>query len=143
MGGLSTPHTLTSGVEPIVHHRIVFATHYIPSHGFRGTEPLSIRRGQRSSSSHLNLMRVLRPTRVAWRYLHTQHASQQRLELLARAFSDAVDPVERPLSDYDSRTTSNVVSSASLINGSKNSYDTNTLKTETMETETMQFLASY
>ena len=138
MGGLSTPHTLTSGVEPIVHHRIVFATHYIPSHGFRGTEPLSIRRGQRSSSSHLNLMRVLRPTRVAWRYLHTQHASQQRLELLARAFSDAVDPVERPLSDYDSRTTSNVVSSASLINGSKNGYDTNTL-----ETETMQFLASY
>ena len=88
-------------------------------------------------------MRVLRPTRVAWRYLHTQHASQQRLELLARAFSDAVDPVERPLSDYDSRTTSNVVSSASLINGSKNGYDTNTLKTETMETETMQFLASY
>ena len=83
-------------------------------------------------------MRVLRPTRVAWRYLHTQHASQQRLELLARAFSDAVDPVERPLSDYDSRTTSNVVSSASLINGSKNGYDTNTL-----EIETMQFLASY
>ena len=83
-------------------------------------------------------MRVLRPTRVAWRYLHTQHASQQRLELLARAFSDAVDPVEHPLSDYDSRTTSNVVSSASLINGSKNGYDTNTL-----ETETMRFLASY
>ncbi|UIZ26671.1 hypothetical protein KXD40_001569 [Peronospora effusa] len=87
-------------------------------------------------------MRVLRPTRVALQYLHTQYATQQRLQLLIRAFSDAVDPVNCPLNSYVSCTASNVDSSAPLVNGSingyKNGYDTNKI-----QTETMQFLASY
>ncbi|CAI5743046.1 unnamed protein product [Peronospora destructor] len=86
-------------------------------------------------------MRVLRSTRLALQYLHTQHATQQRLQLLVRAFSDAVDSVKCPSSGYVSRA-NKVVASTPLvngsINGSKNGYDTNT-----MQTETMQFLASY
>ncbi|KAG6967489.1 hypothetical protein JG687_00004235 [Phytophthora cactorum] len=80
-------------------------------------------------------MRVLRPTRLALRRLRAQAVRNQRLQLFARAFSDAADPAKRPLGSSIAPSTS--TASAPHVNGVHNGSNGHT------QPETLQFLASY
>ncbi|CAH0473909.1 unnamed protein product [Peronospora belbahrii] len=86
-------------------------------------------------------MRGLHSTRLSLQRLHVRPAPQDRLYLLIRAFSDALDPAKRSLGSNVSRV-NGVSSSLSLVNGSINGYK-DRYDMNKMDTETTQFLASY
>ncbi|EGZ05834.1 hypothetical protein PHYSODRAFT_566345 [Phytophthora sojae] len=89
-------------------------------------------------------MRVLRPTRLALQRLRAHSARQQRVQLIARAFSDAADPAKRALDPSAAAPSSAAVPDASaphvngFVNGSRTGHDD--LK---LQSESVQFLASY
>ncbi|RLN62439.1 hypothetical protein BBJ29_004706 [Phytophthora kernoviae] len=87
-------------------------------------------------------MRVLRPTRLAMLHLRTLNAQQQRVRLLARAFSDAVDPFKTPLGS--SLASLEVERSEPHVNGSNNNgYNGSKTNRNRLEPEQLQFLTSY
>jgi hypothetical protein len=86
-------------------------------------------------------MRVLRPTRLALTRLRDQSVHRQCLQLLARAFSDAVDPAERPLGgSFEAPVSSAADSSAPHVNGRTNGFHKDQ---DGLAPEAVQFLASY
>eukprot|EP00644_Phytophthora_capsici_P013791 jgi/Phyca11/570961/estExt2_Genewise1.C_PHYCAscaffold_400055 len=89
-------------------------------------------------------MRVLVPTRLA---LRVQRARQQRLHVIVRAFSDAVDPAKRPLGSSVAPSAPSKFGDASRphVNGVVNGFHngSNGYNSDKTQPESVKFLASY